>query len=591
MSKITATIRNPTNSTNSFSASSSSLTLSSTTSPLGSPRSYEVFSSTSSLDASAVIMTKATESSTTSATEESTATTTTSSSNVEEATTTTVITTTLTTITTSSPVTPRPVLDSPEESSYTSNTTTDTKDTTAAPTVNSPSIAKLKTRSRSKKTLIDTAGGSGTASASSSPAKPRKKDRKDKEKERDREKERNREKEKEEKAKERDKEKDKDKDKDVDKDKDKEKEKKGNKLRSSKEKRVKMVPLLASASYSSLEGAASAKPELLIIKGSSSSPGDVYSTVVSMQPEAFRNHSLSLAPISPTLSFNSYLPLKASHDDPIVKLNVGGKKISTKCSTLTQIKGSFLASLFSTHMNESNLELDEEGYVFLDYNPQCFQKILDFLRAIRLCDPDRVEKPVIPDDIRQDFEILAKHLGVADVIGIPVEIIECFSFKYRSEDIMIHEKGLVIEHGILRNGFEFAFGERVYTQGIVQFTFKVEHMSNGSFSFFGIIGAGTKPEGGDTPYLKTSYGWGFPDRVYINGLVYNNYGGFRVDALQQNGNIINLTLNMRTNTLSFEVYDQLKYSIQIEPQPWRLHVSLSGLRDRVRILQVTHASK
>jgi len=73
---------------------------------------------------------------------------------------------------------------------------------------------------------------------------------------------------------------------------------------------------------------------------------------------------------------------------------------------------------------------------------------------------------------------------------------------------------------------------------LFRFVFKVEHISNGSFSFFGIIGAATKPEGSDTPYLKTSYGWGFPDRVYINGFVYNNYGGFRVDALQQSKIIV-----------------------------------------------------
>ena len=58
-------------------------------------------------------------------------------------------------------------------------------------------------------------------------------------------------------------------------------------------------------------------------------------------------------------------------DDDIINLNVGGKKITTKRSTLCQVKGSLLASMFSGRWEDS-LSRDENGRILFDWNPKYF---------------------------------------------------------------------------------------------------------------------------------------------------------------------------------------------------------------------------
>ena len=65
-------------------------------------------------------------------------------------------------------------------------------------------------------------------------------------------------------------------------------------------------------------------------------------------------------------------------DDDIIDLKVGGKKLNTTRSTLCQVEGSFLASMFSGRW-EDGLKRDKDGAVFFDFNPQHFALILDYL--------------------------------------------------------------------------------------------------------------------------------------------------------------------------------------------------------------------
>ncbi len=67
-------------------------------------------------------------------------------------------------------------------------------------------------------------------------------------------------------------------------------------------------------------------------------------------------------------------------DDDIIYLNVGSQKLATTRSTLCQVEGSFIASMFNGHW-DSNHKRDQDGTVFLDYNPQYFVPILNFLQA------------------------------------------------------------------------------------------------------------------------------------------------------------------------------------------------------------------
>ena len=71
---------------------------------------------------------------------------------------------------------------------------------------------------------------------------------------------------------------------------------------------------------------------------------------------------------------------EGSHD--LVHLNVGGKLMTVKRSTLCQHKGSMLANMFSGRWEQS-LDRDEKNRVFFDFIPEHFQLILNHLRDSR----------------------------------------------------------------------------------------------------------------------------------------------------------------------------------------------------------------
>jgi hypothetical protein len=81
------------------------------------------------------------------------------------------------------------------------------------------------------------------------------------------------------------------------------------------------------------------------------------------------------------------------NDDDIIHLNVGGQRLSTTRATLCRVEGSLLASMFS---GEGAHKLDNDGAVFLDYNPEFFVPVLNYLRAM--------EYPMVPTITRRSNE-------------------------------------------------------------------------------------------------------------------------------------------------------------------------------------------
>ena len=55
-------------------------------------------------------------------------------------------------------------------------------------------------------------------------------------------------------------------------------------------------------------------------------------------------------------------------DDDIIHFNIGGQIFSTTRSTLCQVEGSLLTTMFSGRW-EDNLKRDENGAIFFDFNP------------------------------------------------------------------------------------------------------------------------------------------------------------------------------------------------------------------------------
>uniref|UniRef100_A0A7S2MT83 TLDc domain-containing protein n=1 Tax=Helicotheca tamesis TaxID=374047 RepID=A0A7S2MT83_9STRA len=110
---------------------------------------------------------------------------------------------------------------------------------------------------------------------------------------------------------------------------------------------------------------------------------------------------------------------KNATDDDLVDINVGGKIISARRGTLTQLKGTFLEALFSGRW-EKKLQHDDLGRIFLDMNPVCFQSIVDFLIVKQLSPQD--SSLVEPHTDKEHQHILAhmlKYFGLNKVISHP----------------------------------------------------------------------------------------------------------------------------------------------------------------------------
>ena len=99
--------------------------------------------------------------------------------------------------------------------------------------------------------------------------------------------------------------------------------------------------------------------------------------------------------------------------DDVIELNVGGEIMATTRSTLCQVEGSLLASMFSGRW-EDKLSKDKQGNYFLDFDPAFFKPILSYLRAKKIETPERKTKvpasPISQDDDK--FWNLVCYLGL-----------------------------------------------------------------------------------------------------------------------------------------------------------------------------------
>jgi hypothetical protein len=127
-------------------------------------------------------------------------------------------------------------------------------------------------------------------------------------------------------------------------------------------------------------------------------------------------------------------------DNDIIELNVGGHKLTTKRSTLCQVEGSLLASMFSGRWEDS-LERDKDGAIFFDFNPQYFLVILDYLRAKKIATPEHpAPLPKVPEDQSKSFNNLLEYLGLSDEI-VPAEKVPSEKFNQHSSTAWSYSSG------------------------------------------------------------------------------------------------------------------------------------------------------
>ena len=104
----------------------------------------------------------------------------------------------------------------------------------------------------------------------------------------------------------------------------------------------------------------------------------------------------------------SKMGLMSMGSGDVVKMNVGGTVMASKRSTLCQIQGSLLASMFGGSWDDS-LDLDEDGNIFLDFNPVHFSTLLDYLRTRKY---DRKAKFPVVTKGQSAFKSMVQYLGI-----------------------------------------------------------------------------------------------------------------------------------------------------------------------------------
>ena len=278
------------------------------------------------------------------------------------------------------------------------------------------------------------------------------------------------------------------------------------------------------------------------------------------------------------------------NDDDLIDLNVGGTKLTTTRSTLCQVEGSLLASMFSGRW-EDNIKRDRDGAVFFDFNPQHFILILDYLRVKKIKTPETPPPwPKVPEDQTESFRSLLQYLGLSNEIGAPSKITPSEKFNCCSSGVNLEEGGQVAVHN-QTTAHEYVLGENLYCQGTVNLKLKLESFRNNMWIFVGITKASVNQSLGSVSDRNScrwsgSYGW---DLGSSGGAVRKN-GSHTIDqtlvGVSKQGNTVKFILECQAGKLSLHLPTGQKSNIDIpKAGTWKLNVTLFSSNDKIRILE------
>jgi len=102
-------------------------------------------------------------------------------------------------------------------------------------------------------------------------------------------------------------------------------------------------------------------------------------------------------------------------DSEQLKINCSGKQCVLYKSDLRTIEGSYLNHMFSDAFI-NNIPRDAQGNYFFDFNPECFELILKYLRNRRV-NPD-APYPTVPPNQQQNMDVLAEALKLRPFLPI-----------------------------------------------------------------------------------------------------------------------------------------------------------------------------
>lgn len=272
-------------------------------------------------------------------------------------------------------------------------------------------------------------------------------------------------------------------------------------------------------------------------------------------------------------------------DDDIVELNVQGELMTTMRGTLRQVPLSRLAVMFSGRWEEK-LSKDAQGRYFLDYQPTCFRKILEYLVAKQLAGEDHIPLVEIDPDLAASFEVLVHYLGLTDAFyGGPR-----FCRLLKSATVHLSDDALVARNDNVGEGY--VLGDHAYKNELAEFTLAIETLDpEFARMFIGVMADGHSFKS-DNSFRGNpgAFGWAGVGQVWVAGKSEQGLGEYPMEILRQ-GLELTLTLDCRSrrNVLCLRAEgDEKEYRISGLPEgkTWRIHVNMVGEGDQVRLVNV-----
>ena len=280
-------------------------------------------------------------------------------------------------------------------------------------------------------------------------------------------------------------------------------------------------------------------------------------------------------------------------DDDIIHLNISALKMTTTRSTLCQVEGSLLASMFSGRWEDS-VQRDKDGAVFLDFNPQHFSVILDYLRVKKISSPeDPAPLPNVPDEQKKEFNILVKYLSLSDELLARSDggTVVREKFNMHGAGVTLQESGQVAVTGP-GVGFTYVLGNNLYNRGETRIKLRLESFNNAYFMFCGIAtGDIAQQESTSSFEWPGSYGWEIGKNhhvVWKDGiLTHSSHNVLPTPRnLVKQGDTITLVLDCNASKLSLHLATGQEFHMDIprSKTDWRLNVHFDGRNGKVRII-------
>ena len=102
----------------------------------------------------------------------------------------------------------------------------------------------------------------------------------------------------------------------------------------------------------------------------------------------------------------------------VIRFNVGGEIMMTTRETLIRFQKSILSIIFNGRW-EHELQTDQNGYIFLDFNPILFRHLLDQLQTL---DITNISPPSLPSLIIP-FKKMLQKLGLDQQLSLKKSLI------------------------------------------------------------------------------------------------------------------------------------------------------------------------